>query len=48
VLGGDVKRQYVTWNTSQNCVDVSTEKLRKLHLELVIARVMKAQAASAA
>jgi hypothetical protein len=35
------------WNTSQNRVDVNNEKLRKRHLELVIDRVMKAQAASA-
>jgi hypothetical protein len=47
VLGGDVKRPHAMWNTSQNRVDVNNEKLRKRHLELVIDRVMKAQAASA-
>ena len=38
----------MTWNTSQNKVDTKNVKLRKRHLELVIAQVMKAQAAKAA
>jgi hypothetical protein len=38
----------VTWNTSQNKIDKKNPKLRERHLELVIARVMKAQAAKAA
>jgi hypothetical protein len=48
VLDRDLKRPHVTWNTSQNRVDVNDKKLRKRHLELVIARVMRAQAAAAA
>ena len=48
VLDRDLKRPHVTWNTSQNRVDVNDMKLRKRHLELVIARVMRAQAAAAA
>jgi hypothetical protein len=35
----------VTWNTSQNKVDTKNVKLRKRHLELVIAQIMKARAA---
>jgi hypothetical protein len=35
----------VTWNTSQNKVDTTNEKLRKRHLELVIARIMRSRAA---
>jgi hypothetical protein len=38
----------VTWNTSQNKVDKKNPKLRERHLELVIARVMRAQAAKRA
>ncbi len=38
----------VTWNTSQNKVDKKNPKLRERHLELVIARVMRAKAAKAA
>ena len=38
----------VTWNTSQNKIDRKNPKLRERHLELVIARVMKAKAAKAA
>ena len=48
VLDHDLKQQHVMWNTSQNQVDVNNKKLRKRHLELVIARVMRAQAAAAA
>jgi hypothetical protein len=48
VLDSDVKKQRVVWNTSQNRVDVNNAKLRRRHLELVIARVMRAQAAAAA
>jgi hypothetical protein len=33
----------VTWNTSQNKIDKKNPKLRERHLELVIARVMKAR-----
>ena len=47
-LDENLKRQRVTWSASQNRVDVKNEKLRKHHLELVIARVMRAQAAAAA
>ncbi len=47
-LDENLKRQRVTWSASQNRVDVKNEKLRKRHLELVIARVMRAQAAAAA
>jgi hypothetical protein len=38
----------VTWNTSQNKVDKKNPKLRECHLELVIARVMRAQVAKRA
>eukprot|EP00804_Cyclotella_cryptica_P015717 CCRYP_013378-RA/>CCRYP_013378-RA protein AED:0.70 eAED:0.41 QI:0/-1/0/1/-1/0/1/0/188 len=48
VLDGNLKRQRVTWSTSQNHVDVQNEKLRKCHLELMIAHVTRAQAAAAA
>ena len=48
MLDENLKRQRVTWSASQNRVDVKNEKLRKRHLELVIARVMRAQAAAAA
>jgi hypothetical protein len=37
--------QTVTWNTSQNKVDTKNVKLRKRHLELVIARIMRSRAA---
>jgi hypothetical protein len=46
LLDGDKKSlQTVTWNMSQNKVDTKNVKLRKRHLELVIARIMKARAA---
>ena len=48
VLDSNLKRQRVTWSTSQSRVDVQNEKLRKRHLELVIARMMRAQGAAAA
>ena len=38
----------VTWNTSQDKIDVRNPKLRERHLELVITRVMMAKAATAA
>ena len=47
VLDGETRRQRVMWNMSQNRVDMKNEKLRRCHLELVIACVMRAQAASA-
>jgi hypothetical protein len=34
----------VTWNTSQSRIDKQNPKLRERHLELVIARVMRAKA----
>ena len=49
VLDGTKKtRQLVTWNTSQDRADTRNDKVRKRHLELVIARVMRAKAAAAA
>ena len=48
VLDNDIKKRHVVWNTSQNRVDVNNSKLRRRHLELVIARVMRAQGAAAA
>jgi hypothetical protein len=37
----------VTWDTSQSKIDKRNPRLRERHLELVIARVMRAKAARA-
>jgi hypothetical protein len=48
VLDGTDKRHRVTWNTSLNRVDRNNPKVRERHLEVLIAHIMRGQAAAAA
>jgi hypothetical protein len=41
----DKVRKSVTWNTSLNCVDKNNKKAKKRHLELVVARALRAREA---
>jgi hypothetical protein len=45
VLAGDLNktRRSVTWNASLDRVDINNEKVRKRHLELVVARAIRAR-----
>jgi hypothetical protein len=45
VLGNDIKkpRRSVTWGASLDRVDVNNDKVRKRHLELVVARAIRAR-----